>query len=265
MGFSIKKALSGSLGTIIDPLDLTGVRGAETAYQYWKKEQKQTYEMQKALAALEYDYTLKSAKEGPSAWVQGLRDANLNPILAATEGQYSSLPSYNMPSVNTVSGTGGVNTKASAALSMIPFVGGLMSNLASARQANAQAANLKTITANTDRSMKADIALKTAQAAKINAGLATEGYGKGLIGDSIKATQDAIKSATSSSPNSANSAMQGIGHQLMSVFGRKSAKDVHDEAVRPKPSTRERSRQKWQEYHSWPLWKQLLLGSPASL
>lgn len=263
MGFSLGHLATRGLGGILaiahDPLDLTGVRGAETAYNYWKKEQKQTYEMQKALAALEYDYSLKSAKEGPSAWVQGLRSANLNPILAATEGQYSSLPSFSMPSVNTVSGTGGHRPN-TGVLSMIPYIGGMISSIASARQANAQASNIKAITANTDKSMKADIALKTAQAAKINAGLATEGYGKGLIGDSIKATKDAIKSTTE-----APSTMSQVGHSLMGVFGRKSARDVHDEAMRPKPSTKERIRKQWEEYNSWPTWKKFLLGSPASL
>lgn len=45
-------------------------------------------------AAYNYDYALKMARNGPSATVEGLRKAGLNPILAATDGSFAT-PSFN--------------------------------------------------------------------------------------------------------------------------------------------------------------------------
>ncbi len=50
-----------------------------------------------------YMYSLLMAKNGPSATVQGLRKANLNPILAATDGSFAtpSMPSVSSNSVDS--------------------------------------------------------------------------------------------------------------------------------------------------------------------
>lgn len=56
----------------------------------------------KRQAALNYRYQLLMAKNGPSATVEGLRKAGLNPMLAATDGSFAT-PS--MPSVSADAGS----------------------------------------------------------------------------------------------------------------------------------------------------------------
>lgn len=57
-------------------------------------------------AKLNYKYSLMMAENGPSASVKGLRKAGLNPILAATDGSFSSpqMPSVSAPQAGTETG-----------------------------------------------------------------------------------------------------------------------------------------------------------------
>lgn len=93
--FTLLVPLLGFIG-IDDALILGGLVAGSAGLSSWlgnKNSKKQL----KREAEANYAYSLRMAKNGPSASVEGLRKAGLNPILAATDGSFAT-PS--MPSVS---------------------------------------------------------------------------------------------------------------------------------------------------------------------
>ena len=100
MSFSIAAMIGGaaaSKGMELANTVGTSYLGSLINYSFGKKAEKVSLRRQ-------YKYAEKYAKNSPSWTVEGLRNANLNPILAATDGAFSS---PTVPSVSTPSFSGG--------------------------------------------------------------------------------------------------------------------------------------------------------------